>query len=36
MIEFFIAAGLTIMVVAGIWYLIQRQDKEIERLGDKT
>ena len=32
MLEFFIAAGLIIMSIAGVFYYIKRQDRWIERM----
>jgi len=35
MLEIFVAVGLTIMCIAGIFYLFRRQDRYIERLRDE-
>ena len=35
MLETFIAVGLIIMSIAGVFYLFRRQDRYIERLRDE-
>jgi len=35
MLETFIAVGLIIMSIAGVFYLFKRQDRYIERLRDE-